>query len=121
MGHQAQDPRDKRGHVRTSRRQAQLAQRSAAKQVWVRIEEKTRLVEVGEETAEGLENKTREGLELGGGENRVYVVIEGGGLDWEGVVGMKEGKTIDIVCKMNGGGKQMKKVNRNPRNSSGET
>ena len=48
------------------------------------------------------------------------MVIEGGGLDWEGVVGMKEGETIDIVSKMNGGGKQMKKGNRNPRNSSGE-
>ena len=67
---------------------------------WVRFGRKTRLDEVGEETAGRLMERTRDMMDLGR-ETGVYLVSEGRRADWEeDVERMEEGKTIHFNCRM---------------------
>ena len=82
-----------------------------AKPIWLKLDGKT---DLGRKRK--IEKRAREALEIRKAE--VHVVHQGRSLDWEDVVELEEGRTVELIVTMKGGTRnRKKKKNKNRWNS----
>ena len=92
------DPRIETGEERN---------RQQSKQIWVRLNGKTRPMDVSTGRKKEVEKETREMLKIGNVE--VYLINCGRKLEWEDVAELEEEETVEVIVAMRRGGKRKKK------------
>ena len=103
---------DRRDNPEHSRHSGQVCQ-AAAKQLWMRFEGRSRIIEIGEEE-EIWETEKRVRGKMGlGRDTELYVMSEGRRVDWEGLGRIQAGRTVEMGLVTRGGGRKRKTKNGN--------
>ena len=87
-------------------------QSSQVRQIWLTMDRKTRVVDLGEETGEEMEQKVRRWMRVER-EIGLYVICEGKRLSWEELSELRDGKTAEVMMEFKGG-MGRKKSRKNP-------
>ena len=66
------------------------------------MDRKTRVVDLGEETGEEIEEKVRRWMKVER-DTGLYVICEGKRLSWGELSGLRDGKTAEVMVEWKGG------------------
>ena len=83
-----------------------------ARQVWLKMNGKVKAVDLKDESAREIEERIRRWMRVKEGMG-LYVVSEGRRLSWEGLAGLDDGKTAEVMIELKGG-MSKKKNRKNP-------
>ena len=90
-----------------------------ARQVWLKMDGRVKVVDLGDETGKEMEEKVRRwmGVEEGIG---LYVICKGRRLSWRDLAELGDGKTAEVMIELKGG-MSKKKSKKNPWNTPSQS
>ena len=109
--------RDVEGKTRsgTNRNIKGSPQGPQARQVWLKMDGRVKVVDLGDETGKEMEEKVRRWMRVEEGMG-LYVICEGRRLSWRDLAELGDGKTAEVMVELKGGTSK-KKSKKNPWNT----
>ena len=86
-----------------------------ARQVWLKMDGRVKVVDLGDETGKEMEEKVRKWMRVEEGIS-LYVICEGWRLSWKDLAELGDGKTAEVMIELKGG-MSKKKSKKNPWNT----
>ena len=90
-----------------------------ARQVWLKMDGKIKVVDLGEETGKEMEEKVRRWMTVEKGTG-LYVICEGRRLSWRDLAELGDGKTAEVMIELKGV-MSKKKSKKNPWNTPSQS
>ena len=90
-----------------------------ARQVWLKMDGKIKVVDLGEETGKEMEEKVRRWMRVEKGTG-LYVICEGRRLSWRDLAELGDGKTAEVMIELKGV-MSKKKSKKNPWNTPSQS
>ena len=94
-------------------------QGSQARQVWLKMDGRVKVVDLGDETGKEMEEKVRRWMRVEEGMG-LYVICEGRRLSWRDLAELGDGKTAEVMIELKGG-MSKKKSKKNPWNTPSQS